>query len=714
MKFDPSRRTFIKTLLPLLVTSGCASDQNEQSGWFTRLGFGASTTPTATVQPRPTPTTLPRPTTVVQTYLDAWARGDFGTMYHLLSPESQQFISQAEFIAAYQHALQQTTALDIQLQMGSLLTENDQATALFQSIWQTVLFDDISAEHKLHLRFDQHQARWVINWRHHLILPQLDLGITLMLITEDLLRGNIYDLNGQALANHGQAVTIGAIPEAIEDEAKVITTISFITKLPADVVRNKLKTGRPDWFIPIADISFETSVKYYNQLYTLPGVETRAYPIRAYPHDSLAAHLIGLLGNIPFEQLDSYQRQGYRGDELIGLSGIEAWGERFLAGKRGGRLITVSPAQQILSEIAQTEPKSGGQVYLSLDITLQAQAEQALEGRRGAIVMMRPDGFIIVLATYPRFSPNDFVTGIQTEIWDDLLNNPERPLLNRATHGLYPPGSIFKIISCAAALESLGYAPEQAFRCTGTWQGLGPDFVKTCWKQDGHGHITLKDGLTQSCNVVFYEIGKALHLLDSDALPEMARNFGLDQPTQLMGLNDLGGVIPDETWAQAVYGQPFRIGDAVNMAIGQGDILVTPLQITHFMAAIASDGLTYRPQVIQSIRSKETGEQVFHPENTGQLPINPHTLRVIQESLFNVAQGHGGTSRAVFADTTFTVAGKTGTAETAFDQPHAWFTGYTPTKSPEIVITVVLENAGEGSKEAAPIFKDLAEAYFRT
>ncbi len=228
----------------------------------------------------------------------------------------------------------------------------------------------------------------------------------------------------------------------------------------------------------------------------------------------------------------------------------------------------------------------------------------------------------------------------------------------------------------------------------------------------GHGIISLRDGLTQSCDVVFYEVGKALYEKDPSLLPEMARAFGLGTSTGILGVDDAAGLVPDDAWKRAARGEPLYVGDMVNMAIGQGDVLATPLQISQLITAIAANSTIYRPQLLRRLSSQTTGDQFFAAEVARTAPVTPFTLANIQQAMIGVAHGRRGTARAAFDGVGFTVAGKTGTAETVIDAPHAWFAGYAPADAPEIVVVVMLENAGEGSAQAAPLFRKMAEAYF--
>lgn len=694
------RRVFLKGVGLTLLVSGCTAD----------LG-GGFLNPTSTPLPTATPTPLPGADGVVQAYLAAWQTGDYQRMYDLLSPASQARLTFELFQNHYMQALTEATVKEVKTQLHSLLHEGDQATVTFQATWDTRLFEMITVDNQMRLKFLE--GRWGVEWQPTLVLPQLGEGIRLAFLSEQPARGNIYDHNFHALASQGQMVTVGVVPQYLEDEAVVVDYLSSLTNVKATIIQEKIVTANPDWFVPIADITFETSLEQDNLLNNLAGIERRAHEVRVYNDGETAAHLIGYVGAMPAEQQQEYAAEGYQGDELVGLSGIEGWAERTLAGRRGGRLVTLTPAGEVLTELGSVVSKSGSSIYLTLDTTFQAIVERLLGEHLGAIVVMEPDtGTIHALASYPRFKPAVFTTGFDVEAWTKLYTNENRPLVNRATQGFYPPASIFKTVGMSAALEALELKPEHNFICTGKWDGLGKDFVKECWLKTGHGRIDLVNGLTQSCDVVFYEVGLALHRADPQLLPDWARAFGLGQPTGILGVGEGLGVVADKAWKQANLNEPLFEGDSVNAAIGQGFMLATPLQITRLMAALANGGRLVRPRLIDRIVDIDGGEQIFEPEVTATLPLSPENLAFIRGSLEAVVSGARGTARQAFLDIPYTVAGKTGTAETSQEEPHAWFSGYSPIDTPRVVITVILEHAGQGSQVAAPLFRQILEAFF--
>lgn len=691
------RRLFLKGLGLTLLAGGCRSQFSRE--------------PTATPLPTPTPTPLPSADGVAQTYLNGWAAADYTTMYNLLTPDSQSRVSLAQFRETYTHALREATVKQVEARLQALLHQEGEAVAAFTVDWRTALFETLTFNNEMRLRF--HQGRWGVVWQPTLVLPQLGEQVRLAFLSDQPARGNIYDKNFHALATQGQLVTVGVIPQYLQDEAAVINHLVRITGVKAEKIESAIAAANPDWFVPVADISFETSLEYDNLLSNLPGVDRRAHEVRTYNDGDTAAHIIGYMGTIPAEQKEEYLARGYAGDELVGLAGIEKWGEAELAGKRGGRLVTLSPARQILSEIATVPAQAGSSIYLTLDTVFQARVEQLLGERLGAIVVMNPTtGAIYALTSYPRFQPAVFTTGFDVESWAELYTNEDRPLVNRAIQGLYPPGSVFKIVTISAGLEALGLEPEQMYLCTGEWDGLGEEFVKKCWLETGHGRINLVNGLTQSCDVVFYEVGLALHQSDPQLLPNWARAYGLGVPTELIGAEENSGVVPDNEWKQNHFNQPLFDGDAVNSAIGQGYMLTTPLQIARLVGAIGNGGHLMRPRLVDRIVRVDGSEKVFEPEIAGTLPLPAEKLALIQESLKAVVSGVRGTARQAFEGISYTVAGKTGTAESGQEEPHAWFAGYAPAEDPRVAISVILEHAGEGSKEAAPLFRQVVETFF--
>ena len=698
--------TILKRMLVLFatLTAGCVTVTPQ------------SITPSATTSASPTlsPTVdVATPETVGRTFLSAWETADYAQMYSLLLPSLREGLAQVDFEQAYRSPLDTTTTISVTLVPRTLSIDNDKAWIAFDETWHTGLFGTIYAENQLNLT--EENGQWWIDWRESTIWPDLVEGNVFAVEYQIPPRANIYDTYGAGLAVPSTIVAVGVIPAYIEDEAAVLAALSQVLTLTPEEIK-AVYAGQPaDWYIPIEDITGEESLTY-NELLSLPGIERRERPGRLYPLDGVGAHVTGWVSPIPAEAYASYRRQGYRGDELVGISGLEAWGEPILAGRNGGRLYIIGADGTYIRGLTERTPERGRAIYATLDRDLQYGAEQALNDRRGAIVALDINtGAVLAMASGPRFDNNAFIR--LTDEWPRqvILNDPNLPLLNRAIQGLYPSGSIFKIVTMAAGLEAGGLTAESNFFCPGYWDGLGSINRKFCWLKTGHGDINLKDGLSASCNVTFYTVGAILDDIDPETLPTYGRAFGFGAKTGLQEFPEAEGLIPDPEWKMATYHESWGTGDTVNLAIGQGFLLVTPLQVARMMAAIANGGTLYQPYLVARIAGNaSTPERVTQPQATGRLPLSQEHLTTIQEALLAVTTETFGTATHRFRGLSIPIAGKTGTAEPANenDLPHSWFAGYFPVDDPQIAMVVMVENAGEGSTVAAPMFRQVVEAYY--
>lgn len=645
-------------------------------------------------------------------FLESWERTDYQSMYALLSSSAQAEITQVEFVQYHHDVATEITMTALEAQLISLLQDGPRGQAAYRLMIDTVLVGRIEMDNLMSLSYAD--GRWRVNWSPGLIFRELEGGNILHMSRHAPSRGNIYDRYGAGLAVEDQAVTVGVVPGQIEDEDRLLTELGWILGLDAASIKEEYALARPDWYVPIGDLSFEASQAHYRALTSLPGVVLRDKWVRAYRDGSLAAHLVGYMGKIEQGEQAGWVAKGYSGDELVGKAGLERWGESYLAGQRGGTLVVLTPVGKPLVTIKEQPAVQSRSIYTTLDKRLQQMAEAMLGDERGAVVALDPNtGQILTMASRPAFDPNIFITGIDGGQWQVLASDVSRPLVNRATQGTYPPGSVFKIVTMAAALEEGGLTPGSTFNCPGIWYGLGKEWPKTCWLERGHGRVNLVQALTVSCDVTFYELGKRLYELDPTLLPRYARLFGLGAPTGLGVAEEVGGLVPDPDWKMAELGESWFPGDSVNLAIGQGYLLVTPLQVATMVAAVGNGGTLYRPQLVLKVSaSSEEPELVFEPQALGQLPVKPETLSAIQEGLLGATTSPGGTAYQAFKGMEVAVAGKTGTAENPDGDPHAWFAGYAPADDPQIAVVVVIENGGEGSQVAAPLFRQVVEAFF--
>jgi penicillin-binding protein 2 len=325
------------------------------------------------------------------------------------------------------------------------------------------------------------------------------------------------------------------------------------------------------------------------------------------------------------------------------------------------------------------------------------------------------DNTVVAMASHPTFDPNAFVGGLSAEEGARLLNDPKRPLMNRSIHATYPPGSTFKVITAAAGLERGGYTAQSRFPCPPVWTGLGPSVPKRNWVTTDEGMLTIAQGLMRSCNPVFYDIALKLDRIDPSILPSFAGGFGFGRPTGLNGLEEAAGVNPNDEWKQQHFGEGWFSGDSVNMGIGQGFLLVTPLQLANAYSAIARGGSLRTPLLVRELREAGTANvtQRFEVKEINRLPISPATLSVIREGTRMVTQDPRGTANYAFRGSSLNAAGKSGTAEDQGVQSHALFAAYAPWNNARGVAVVVLDDGNSGSLEAGPITRQVLEAWLR-
>jgi penicillin-binding protein 2 len=685
-------------------------------------------TETATpTDPPPTATAtlaLPGAEGTVSDFLQAWEAGDYGTMYAWTTPGTQALIAPEAFTQRYVNAMAAAGAISVTAELRSVLQQEEHAQATYNLTWHTALAGDLTAQVEMDLAFEG--GHWGVVWNEGLIWPDMYGGYFMYMDYQAPARSNIYDRDGLGLAVDSRLISIGVIPGQISDETAVLNILSAVTGMPPAEIQAKY-AGQPlDWYIYITDVSIEMAQSHREALDTTAGLVLKEKDARYYPLGGVAPHIVGYMGLIPAEQLADYRARGYRGDEWVGVAGLESWAESILAGRPGITLRVVTADGRTHRTLVETELVVSRPIYTTFQRAFQLKVQEILGDRPGAIVVLDANsGEVRAMVSGPGFNPNAFIFPSEQVERNRLLSDPRRPLLNRATQGTYPLGSVFKIITMAAALEAGGFTPDSLYTCTGTWAELGPEAIKTDWKKDGHGTLTLVQGLERSCDPYFYHLGLALANQGFDILPQYARAFGLGSPTGIQGVAEFGGLVPDPAYKVENYGEIWTSGDTVNLAIGQGFLTVTPLQVVQYAAAVANGGTLYRPRVIDRIGAAPDGslsEEVFEPEIVGTLPLSEENLNAIRQGLEGAAQRAGGTATHRFSGLSIPVAGKTGTAQApgATSLPHSWFAGYAPSNChtlpegcPEqIAIVVMVENAGEGSTVAAPLFRQVVEAYF--
>lgn len=708
------------TRLPILVAlligivTGCASPSAAPPASSSPSGLPQQPLE-ATPLPLATPTLdVVTPERVGRSFLEAWAQGDYGLMYGLLTPDLRNELTAEAFAQTYSSALDATTTITVTVLPQTLNIDNDRAWIDFREVWVTGVFGELQANNRLNMVRIGDQ--WWVAWDRGTIWPDLANGTRFVVEYQIPARANIYDYKGAGLAVPGTIVTVGVIPGQIQDEVLVLDTLSKVLDMTYADIQARYAGQPADWFIAIGDITGDESLAY-DQALTLPGIERRERTARLYPLDGVGAHAVGWVSQIPAETYTAYRQRGYRGDEYVGISGLEAWGESILAGRNGVKLYLVSAEGTYLGGLAERAPERGRAIHATLDRDLQAQAEQALGDMRGAVVALDVHtGAIRALASGPGFDNNIFVRPSDDWRRQAVIYDANQPLLNRAVFGQYPAGSAFKIVTISAALGPGGMTADTTFNCTGVWDALGIASRKACWLTTGHNDITLQDGLTGSCNVVFYNVGVQLDGIDPTILPTYARAFGLGEKTGLEALPESSGLVPDPEWKLATYQENWTVGDTVNMSIGQGYLLVTPLQLARMIAAVANGGTLYQPYLVDRVvGSGDILDKVTAPLVVGHLPVSEAHLTIIKDALLGVTTNPTiGTATHRFSGLDILVAGKTGTAEPgpAGAMSHSWFIGYFPADNPQFAMAVLAENAGEGSTVAAPLFRQIVEGYY--
>ncbi len=647
-------------------------------------------------------------------YLAAWQKEDYAAMYAMLSSASKSALTEEEFLAVYEEANNNLSLISLAGTIKNIVTDPATAQATCAVTFTTALFGDLQREAVVRFVFEN--GNWKVGWDKGAILTELASGNSLRLDVQSPARGNIYDRNGLPLVQETKAYALGIIPNQIGEgrEGQLLFQLSELTGRTQESISAQYASIRgTDWYVPVGEASADEVNERWNTLINLGGLIMTEFTARYYYGGGTAPQAIGFTQPIAKEDIVAYRRQGYVGDEKVGQAGLEKYAESILAGKPSASLYIVDAAGQIVTRLAQSDPRPAQNITTTIDKNLQLEAQKAIQGFKGAVVVMEVDtGRVLAMASSPGFDPNLFSTGNRNsaELLSDTLNDGQNRLLNRAAQSSYPLGSVFKIIDMAAALESGLYTPETRYYCGYYFEELpGEKFEDWTLKKEypESGELTLSQGLMRSCNPWFYHIGLDLfRKKGATYLADMARAFGLGSATGIEQVAEDTGQIVD----------PKSDGDAVQQGIGQGEMLVTPLQVARFTAALGNDGTLYKPQMIESITST-TGVTVFTftPVEDGQLPISPENMAAIQDAMRGVVRAKIGTAVLAFEGLSIPVYGKTGTATNSTNESHAWFTGYTNTNREDkvdIAVTVIVENAGEGSEVAAPIMRRVVEVYY--
>jgi len=542
-------------------------------------------------------------------------------------------------------------------------------------------------------------------------------------------RGTIMDRNSEVLVDNRPSYDLYVIPEEVQNRSELLDRLSRLGDLDreaAERILDKAGSGYP--FKPVClktDISRDELASIESHRFDLPGLMIRVRPQRHYFYEGLASHVLGYVGEISEAQLMSGQFPKNRAGDLIGKRGVEWKWQAQLNGIRGGEQVEVDAAGRKIAMVSRKDPMSGANICLTIDKRLQELAEKSLQGKHGAIVAINPlNGEVLALASSPSFNPNVFIRGLDKKTWQDMVLSKEFPLQNRAISGQYPPGSVFKIVMALAALEEGVISPEEEIFCNGTYS-LGKGTYR-CWKKWGHGKVNLHRALVESCDVYFYVVGKRLGV---DRIAQYAKRLGLGKETGLDLGEESSGLIPTTEWKLKKWGVPWQPGETISTSIGQSFVLTTPLQMANLISSVFNGGHIYRPQTTKWVK-KSGGETLFEFKaiSAGEAGIKPEHLELVKKALIGVVnQPHGTGSKARLKD--IIVAGKTGTAQVIAlkkeggskreeavpfkFRDHAWFVAIAPASNPEIAVAVLVEHGGHGGSAAAPIARDIIQAYLQ-
>jgi len=543
-------------------------------------------------------------------------------------------------------------------------------------------------------------------------------------------RGIIMDREGRPLANNYSAYTLEIMPYQVDDLDETIDALSKIVDItPRDRRRfHKLYDESRNFdSLPIRNRLSEVEVaKFAVNRYRFPGVEIRARLFRNYPEGLTASHLIGYIGRINDNDISKLDDAGllpnYRGSEHLGKVGIEQSYERELHGLTGSEQLETDAGGRAVHSLARKEPVSGNDLTLSIDLGLQQVAENAFGNRRGALVAIEPStGEVLAFVSQPGFDPNLFVDGIDQANWENLNQSIDKPLNNRASRGLYPPGSTIKPFMALAGLQTKHRTPESVIQDPGYFAFPGSSHRYRDWKPEGHGTVDLHRSIVQSCDTYYYTLANELGI---DVMHDYLAQFGFGEKTGIDLEGELPGVLPSRAWKKTRFHQEWFGGETVISGIGQGYNQMTPLQMAGAVAALANGGKFYQPHIVKSIRESATGNRRdIKPVLVRDAGLREEDFNAVRDAMVDVLLP-GGTAAQAGAGTPYKFAGKTGTAQVVAikqnekyvesrvkerNRDHAWFVGFAPADAPRIALAVLVENGGHGGTSAAPIARQVVD-----
>lgn len=544
------------------------------------------------------------------------------------------------------------------------------------------------------------------------------------------LRGPILDRAGRTLAHNRASFDLFAVAEDLRQTDRSLSILAPILGVDHEELAARVREAPRSPYreaLIAKDLGWEQVVKIEARADQLEGFHIRHVFVRLYPYGSLAAHVLGHLGEIT-EQEGAREEFSlrYRPGDLVGKTGVERSQETFLKGVDGGELVEVDAYGHKKTVVEKIQSVAGARVYLTLDLDLQSTAEEAMAGRSGAVVALDPrNGEVLALVSHPNFDPNSFGRGVDSSVWKSLVSDPEKPLQNRAISGVYSPGSTFKLITSIAALRSGRMDRSTPVHCRGEYH-FG-DRAYRCWREHGHGKITFHRGLVESCDIYYYIAGLSAGI---DAIADTAFEFGLGRKTGIQLIGEQAGLVPTREWKKKTYREPWMEGETLSVAIGQSFMSVTPIQLVTAFASFANGGQLYRPRVVsRAIDAQDRLVSENPVDKVRDIAMKRDVYHEVLEALEGVVnEPHGTGWRARIRGVT--VAGKTGTAqvvrmkerteekdmeEIPYEfRDHAWFVSFLPADQPQLAVVALVEHAGHGGTAAAPVARAVMERFIAT
>lgn len=552
-------------------------------------------------------------------------------------------------------------------------------------------------------------------------------------VTTTAPRGRILDANGTALVTNRATVAVYVDP-SVKNDKELLARLSEALNVPVDQITAKLKDVREQALAPrmvAVDVPMSVVAYLSEHAALFPGVEVREQPVRAYPLASLASHVLGYTGQASESDL-AQPDASYEYGDLVGKSGAELQFESVLRGDRGTQVYEVDATGKVQTLTKEVEAVAGNDVQLTIDSNVQAVTEAALaqalqdahkdgfpSAKAGAAVVVNvKTGAIVAMASLPTYDPSLFLGGISTADWEQLNSKEsEYPLTNRAIAGQYPAASTFKAITGMAGIDEGMISVNTTYDCKGTWTDMGTKWKKYCWDHSGHGVETFTEAIRDSCDSYFYNVGYLFYKDGGEKLQAYAEKFGFGAKSGIDLPGEAKGRVPDAAW-KAEYNKDYPEnkgwlpGDTVNMAIGQGDLLVTPLQLVNAYAGIANGGKIMKPHILKAVLGAD-GQPIltYEPTVAFQTSASAKSIAAMQAGLEAVTKS-GGTAYGAFKGFPVAVAGKTGTAQVANKDDYAWFAGYAPVDDPEYAVAVIIEQGGHGGSIAGPAARQIFAALF--